>query len=207
MLQPRYNFAAVTVFKRIAVMGGSCPMIDLHDADAVLQYDPKLDMWGYQSLSVVKAAITGSKTPIRRASKMRRRASLGRSLMSTLGVRSKLCAAVIKIPSNTSTRSVFQEVDDFEREFGTVNMPSGLLLPLSSLVICPPPVIGASTVYGIVCNATSYEGVSLKALEEDKASPSLRRIQLVLDWLVQQGFIYQSNKDHYLPTLDLVAAP
>jgi hypothetical protein len=29
----------------------------------------------------------------------------------------------------------------------------------------------------------------------------------VLDWLVQQGFIYQSNKDHYLPTLDLVAAP
>eukprot|EP00045_Choanoeca_perplexa_P016885 m.234323 g.234323 ORF g.234323 m.234323 type:complete len:180 (+) comp17387_c0_seq31:4600-5139(+) len=140
MLQPRYNFAAVTVFKRIAVMGGSCPMIDLHDADAVLQYDPKLDMWGYQSLSVVKAAITGSKTPIRRASKMRRRASLGRSLMSTLGVRSKLCAAVIKIPSNTSTRSVFQEVDDFEREFGTVNMPSGLLLPLSSLVICPASI-------------------------------------------------------------------
>eukprot|EP00045_Choanoeca_perplexa_P016883 m.234110 g.234110 ORF g.234110 m.234110 type:complete len:96 (+) comp17387_c0_seq20:4886-5173(+) len=94
------------------------------------------------------------------------------------------------VSCQTSTRSVFQEVDDFEREFGTVNMPSG-----------------ASTVYGIVCNATSYEGVSLKALEEDKASPSLRRIQLVLDWLVQQGFIYQSNKDHYLPTLDLVAAP
>jgi hypothetical protein len=110
MLQPRYNFAAVTVFKRIAVLGGSCPTIDLHDADAVLQYDPKvnteveklafeqpswtnpchqypflpltydllqMDMWGYQSLSVVKAAVSGSKTPIRRASKMRRRASLG----------------------------------------------------------------------------------------------------------------------------------
>ena len=43
MLQPRYNFAAVTVFKRIAVLGGSCPTIDLHDADAVLQYDPKVN--------------------------------------------------------------------------------------------------------------------------------------------------------------------
>eukprot|EP00045_Choanoeca_perplexa_P016882 m.234010 g.234010 ORF g.234010 m.234010 type:complete len:1105 (+) comp17387_c0_seq14:1971-5285(+) len=247
MLQPRYNFAAVTVFKRIAVMGGSCPMIDLHDADAVLQYDPKLDMWGYQSLSVVKAAITGSKTPIRRASKMRRRASLGRSLMSTLGVRSKLCAAVIKIPSNVSrilsvlcflslnswylarprrgvcfkrlmtlkeslAPSTCHQVCCFpchRLSYALRQLLISLYQPLSSHLShpLPPPVIGASTVYGIVCNATSYEGVSLKALEEDKASPSLRRIQLVLDWLVQQGFIYQSNKDHYLPTLDLVAAP
>eukprot|EP00730_Choanoeca_flexa_P006220 TRINITY_DN12109_c0_g1_i10.p1 TRINITY_DN12109_c0_g1~~TRINITY_DN12109_c0_g1_i10.p1 ORF type:complete len:223 (+),score=37.20 TRINITY_DN12109_c0_g1_i10:1218-1886(+) len=168
MLHPRYNFAAIKVFKRIAVLGGSCPTIDLHD---VLQYDPKMDMWGYQSLSMVNTT-SDAKCQTRR-SKMRKRASIGRSLMSTLGVRSKLCAAVIKIPSSVSVsptvveagiilaaralalkrstkqnmrwdhrrndtespctsmllqahnRSVCQEVDDYEQEFGSINMPSG----------------------------------------------------------------------------------
>eukprot|EP00730_Choanoeca_flexa_P006221 TRINITY_DN12109_c0_g1_i11.p1 TRINITY_DN12109_c0_g1~~TRINITY_DN12109_c0_g1_i11.p1 ORF type:complete len:224 (+),score=49.92 TRINITY_DN12109_c0_g1_i11:1166-1837(+) len=180
MLHPRYNFAAIKVFKRIAVLGGSCPTIDLHD---VLQYDPKMDMWGYQSLSMVNTT-SDAKCQTRR-SKMRKRASIGRSLMSTLGVRSKLCAAVIKIPSSAHNRSVCQEVDDYEQEFGSINMPSG-----------------ASTVYGIVCAATSYTGVSVDENEAHRASPGQRRVHAVLEWLVDQGFIYRSGKDRYLPTLD-----
>jgi hypothetical protein len=43
----------------------------------------------------------------------------------------------------------------------------------------PLPCVGASTVYSIVCNATSYQGVSVKAIEDNRSSPSLRRIQYV----------------------------
>ena len=42
MPQSRCDFAAVTVFGRIAVLGGTCTKIDLHDADAILQYDPEV---------------------------------------------------------------------------------------------------------------------------------------------------------------------
>jgi hypothetical protein len=60
----------------------------------------QVDMWGYQSLSVVRALSCGtSKGSPRRASKMRTRASLGRSLMSTIGVRSKHCVQVVSMPN------------------------------------------------------------------------------------------------------------
>jgi hypothetical protein len=35
----------VVIFRRIAVLGGSSPVIDLHDADAILQYDPQVRSW------------------------------------------------------------------------------------------------------------------------------------------------------------------
>ncbi|EDQ92316.1 uncharacterized protein MONBRDRAFT_4775 [Monosiga brevicollis MX1] len=166
MLQARYNFAAVTIFDRIAILGGSSPAIDLHDADAVLLYDPKLlfrspvmsrythccvvareqaDLWGYQNLNVARNLQLGTKQAVRRASRMRTKASLGRSLMSTLGVRSKLAAGVIMLPANQPLlKSVMAEVEAFERDFGVVNMPSG-----------------ASTVYAIICSCERASGVNV----------------------------------------------
>ena len=136
-----------------------------------------------------------------------------------------MCALCVHCPVQPPPAEVLEAVEEFERAFGTISLPSG-----------------AKRVYDQILNHTATEGVGLTALCSHPSTPAEHRVRSVLycvrcqclcacarrvvrafvhvpllmaslavcfsrrvllQWLQDQGLVYSSVKDHFLPTLAL----
>lgn len=154
MPHARHDMAACVFFGRIGVLGGSSPTLDLHGSDAILLLDMKEQRWGYHGVLAGRRRSWG---PSGRNSS---RVNPGRAVLSTLGVRSKLCAAVVYCPAQAPSVELLEAVAEFERDFGTLNFPSG-----------------AKTVFNVIRSTNALQGCALEDVVAHPSTPSRKRVE------------------------------
>lgn len=154
MPHARFDMAACAFFGRVAVLGGTSPTLDLHGSDAMLLLDLKEQRWGYHGVLAGRRRSWG---PNARASA---RVHPGRAVLSTLGVRARLCAAVVYCPAQAPSVEILEAVAEFERDFGTLNFPSG-----------------AKTVFNVIRSSTALQGCHLDEIVAHGSTPPRKRVE------------------------------
>lgn len=114
----------------------------------------KAQRWGYHSV----VAENRRRGPSH--GRVSTRAIPSRSLLSTLGVRSRLCVVSVHSPVQPPPAEVLEAVEEFESAFGMVYLPSG-----------------AKRIYRLVHGHCATAGVSLDALCADPSTPDEARIR------------------------------